>query len=110
MRNGSIVRLDGDLFKKIDGQWVLLAPDPDVWYPDEWVEIRNYEVIAEASPLADVADGTVVASACSSVVAVYQGAGDWTISGYEAEFTTDEMLAELGRDWKIIYKVGENNE
>lgn len=110
MYDGTIVKFDGDLYKRIMGQWVLLAPDPDVWYPDERVEIRNYEVIAKAGPLDDVAEGTVVACEDGSIVAVYQGAGDWTISGYEAEFTTDEMLAELGRDWKIIYRAGENNE
>ena len=110
MYDGTIVKFNGMLYKKIEGKWVLLAADPSVWYPDAWMETHNIEVVVKAGPLDGVAEGTVVACEDGSIVAVYQGAGDWTISGYEAEFTTDEMLAELGRVWKVIYKAGENNE
>lgn len=109
MYDGTIVKVDGELYMRTIGQWVLLSPDPSVWYPDEWMNSNGFEVVVKAEPLEGVAEGTVVACADGSIVAVYQGAGDWTISGYDTEFTTDEMLTELGRDWKIVYRPGGND-
>lgn len=110
MYDGSIVKFSGELYKKIMGDWVLLSPDPSVWYTDEWMMSYGFEVVAEAGPLEGVAEGTVVACADGSIVAVYQGYDGWTISGYDTEFMTNEMLEELGKDWKIVYRPGENNE
>ncbi len=110
MRDGSIVRFDGDLFKKIEGNWVLLEPNPEVWYPDVWMESRKYDRIFVAGPLNTLKAGSVVAGVDGSVVAVAQGDDMWTLSGEEDWSTTDEMLAYIGEDWKIIYKAGENNE
>ena len=110
MYDGTIVKFNGMLYKKIEGKWVLLAADPSVWYPDAWMETHNIEVVVKAGPLDGVAEGTVVACEDGSIVAVYQGAGDWTISGAEDWYTTSEMLTYIGEDWKVIYKAGENNE
>ena len=109
MYDGSIVNIDGVLYKRIMGQWVHLAPDPGVRYPDEWIQNLKFEVVAEAGPLDDVAEGTVVACSDGSVVAVYQGNGEWPISGAGEWFTTDEMLVEMGIGWKVIYKAGDND-
>lgn len=110
MYDGTIVKFAGELYKRIMGKWVLYVEDTSVRYSDEWMNAQDFEVVAKAGPLADVAEGTVVASACSSIVAVYQGLGEWTISGYGDWFSTDEMLEYLGTGWKVIYKAGENDE
>ena len=110
MYDGTIVKFNGQLYKKIMGQWILLVEDPSVWYPDAWMETHNTEVVAKAGPLDGVAEGTVVACEDGSIVAVYQGAGDWTISGAEDWYTTSEMLTYIGEDWKVIYKAGDNDE
>lgn len=110
MHDGSIVKVNGDLFKKIRGRWVLLELNSTVWYSDLWMESRKYEVIVTAGPLEDVSPGTVVACEDGSAVAVSQGDGMWTITQEEDWFTTEEMLTDLGEGWKIIYRAGENNE
>lgn len=110
MHDGSIVKVNGDLFKKIRGRWVLLELNSTVWYSDLWMESRKYEVIVTAGPLDDVSEGTVVACPDGSIVAVYQGENAWTISGDEDWYTTDEMMTEMGIGWNIIYKAGENDE
>lgn len=110
MHDGTIVKFDGDLYKRIMGQWVLLAPDPDVWYSDKWMKNRNFEVIVEAGPLDDVSPGTIVACEDGSVVAVYQDMDMWTVTQFEKWFTTEEMLAHLGEGWKVIYRAGENDD
>ena len=110
MYDGTIVKLNGELYKKRMGQWVLLVEEPKVWYPDSWMMSHGFEVVVDAGPLDGVAEGTVVACEDGSIVAVYQGYGLWAVSGAEEEFTTSEMLKYLGRAWKVIYKAGENNE
>lgn len=110
MYDGTIVRLDGDLFKKTMGQWVLLEPNPEVWYPDVWMKSRKHEVLVESGPLNGLKAGSVVAGVDGSVVAVAQGDDMWTISEAEDWYTTSEMLTYIGEDWKVIYKAGENDE
>ena len=45
MFDGSIVELDGSMFERVGGQWVFLALDPEVWYPDDWMMRRDFNVI-----------------------------------------------------------------
>ena len=109
MFDGSIVELDGSLFQKVGGKWILLVPDPDVWYPDGWMMNRIFTVIREADPLSDLGFGSIVAGEDGSMVAVYQGDDMWTVTQEEDWFTTKEMLQEIGEGWTVIYKAGEND-
>ena len=110
MHDGTIVKFNGMLYKKIEGKWVLLAADPSVWYPDVWMESRKYDRIFVAGPLNTLKAGSVVAGVDGSVVAVAQGDDMWTISGEKDWYTTSEMLTYIGEDWRIVYKAGENDE
>lgn len=109
MYDGSIVELDGSMFERVGGQWVFLALDPEVWYPDVWMMSRDFNVIREAGPLSDLGFGSVVAGGDGSTVAVYQGDDMWTVTQEEDWFTTKEMLQEIGEGWKVIYKAGDND-
>ena len=111
MYDGSIVELDGSMFERVGGQWVFLALDPEVWYPDDWMMRRNFNVIKEttANPLSDLEVGSIVTGPKNYEVAVYSGDGKWFLTGFGDWLSPDELLEFFGDGWKVIYKAGDND-
>ena len=109
MHDGSIVKFDGELYKKVEGQWVLLVADTSVWYPDGWMMDRVFDVIQEADPLSDLEVGTIIAGPRSFEAAVYSGNGRWFMTGFTDWISSGEVLEFFGDGWKVVYKAGEND-
>lgn len=102
---GSIVEVNGNLYRKrVDG-WVILS-EAGYAYMDG---VQEYKVIAavEKGPLDGFEDGDVISfeSAYGVRVATKLRAGSWQVTGSLTEWTTRE-LASLILDEDSVRKVG----
>ena len=109
MLDGSIVEHAGDLYKKIDGRWIILELDYDDWYPDRWMEGKDFKVIREVDPLDGLDIGSIMSGPDGSEAAVYVGSGMWTLTGVSDWYPTARLLQYFGDGWKIVYKPGDND-
>ena len=102
---GSIVEVNGNLYKKRGDGWVVLEES----VPAYMGGAREYKVIAavERGPLDDFVKGDVISFESSYGVRVATKLRDdfWQITGSAAEWTTDELVS-LVLDEDSVRKVG----
>lgn len=103
---GSIVEVNGNLYKKRGYGWVVLEES----VPAFMGGVTEYKVIAavEKGPLDDFEVGDVISYEVSSGVRLAVKLRDdfWSVSGIMSEWTSDEIMEIHAADPDSVRKVG----